>query len=98
MAGPPWKPEEELVLIDYKRQGYFDKDIQTALREKGMKRTLVALRSKLYALRKDPAVFDGGQWKEEAVQRLKRKVEEKQEGRGKRNEGEEGDQAQYDLA
>jgi hypothetical protein len=76
-----------------KRDGYFDKDIHQKLQDMGMDRTLVALRSKLYGLRKDPAVYDDGHWKEEAVQRLLRKVEEE---RGEREK--ERDQAHYDRA
>jgi hypothetical protein len=100
MAGPAWRPEEELILITYKRAGYFDKDIHQTLQQRGMDRSLVALRSKLYELRKDPAVFDGplGEWKEEAVRHLIRKVEaERERGENEARE-KEGDQAQYDLA
>ena len=100
MAGSAWTPEEELILISHKRAGYYDKSIHQTLQQEGMDRSLYSVRSKLYELRKDPAVFDGrlGEWKEEAVQRLIWEVKEKREKKEKETKkGKETDRAEYGL-
>jgi hypothetical protein len=76
MAGPAWKPEEKLIVVQHNQQKYSDSTVHKLLEERGFKRTLEAVRSQLYELRKDSSLFDREvwAWKNEGVEWLKGQV------------------------